>query len=70
MPIDWRQPHIAKMPRILDSFNRLISVNGPLPQAVRTFRMEKPILVKTHAVRIHVGNRRHTAAKAETKGYA
>jgi hypothetical protein len=70
MSIDWREHHIAKIPRILDLFNRLISVNGPLPQAVRIFRMERPILVKTHAVRLHVGSKPRTAAKAETKGYA
>ena len=70
MSIDWREHHIAKRPRILDLFNRLISVNGPLPQAVRIFRMERLILVKTHAARLQIGNRPHTAAKAGTTDYA
>jgi hypothetical protein len=70
MSIDWREHHIAKMPGILDLFNRLISVNGPLPQAVRIFRMERPMLVNTHAARLQIGSRPHTAAKAGTKGCA
>jgi hypothetical protein len=68
--IEWREHHIVKLPRIPNLCNRLISVNGPLLQTVRILRMERPILVKTHAARLHLGNIPHTAAKAGTTGCA
>ena len=70
MSIDWREHHIAKMPRILNLCNRLISVNGPLPQPRPGFLEWKANSCSKLTQPSFRSDRDHIAATGEPKGCA